>query len=184
MCRAYELDGVSDHVRVADHPTLRPAAGLTISAWVRPIEARRLQPIVAKAAAKGNFNSYMMRIQGNGKLALAVENPAANQWAHWQTDEPMAGGKWHHVAATWANTRGDAADAKIYIDGVPQEIAMSLSVGYGPAFRIAYTAEPLYIGRDEMPSGHFMGKIQDVDILDRVLTAAEIKALAEEPGQP
>jgi hypothetical protein len=39
-------------------------------------------------------------------------------------------------------------------------------------------AEPLYIGRDEMPSGHFVRALRDVDVIGRVLTAEEVKALA------
>lgn len=176
--RVYELDGVSDHVRVEDYPELRPAA-LTISAWIYTSDALLMQPIVAKAQGKGNWNSFMLRIQDKGRVSLSVDNLAAGQDAHWRTEKTLASKRWYHVAATWANTRGDATDAKIYIDGVAQEITMNRNVGYGPAFRIAYTAEPLYIGRDEMPSGHFVGTIKNIDIFDRVLTAAEIKGIAD-----
>jgi hypothetical protein len=178
VARVYELDGAGDHVRVDDSPELRPAT-LTLAAWVNSSDVRFQQPIVAKALAKGNWCSYMLRVQPGGKLSLAVENTAADGSAHWQTKSALKSKKWCHVAATWANTNGDAKDAKIYFDGVEQEIEQTRAVGYGPRFRIGYTAEPLYIGRDEYPSGHFMGTIKDVQIIDRALTAAEIKRIVD-----
>lgn len=176
VCREYELDGTS-HARVDDCPELR-VASLTLSAWVKTSDVSLMQPVVAKAEAKGNWCSYLLRIQDGGRVALAVENTAGERSAHWRSKAALAAKKWHHVAATWANTTGDASDAKIYIDGVPQELEMIRSVGYGKEFRIGYSALPLYIGRDEFPSGHFVGTLRDVDVLGRVLTADEVKKVA------
>jgi hypothetical protein len=174
--REYRLDG-TDSVRVEDHPDLRVTA-LTLSAWVNTNDASLMQPVVAKAQAKGNWCSYMLRVQDGGRVSLVVGNVIGDRDAHWKTKAALAAKKWHHVAATWSNTKGNASDAKIYIDGVEQEVEMNRSVNYGKDFKIGYTAEPLYIGRDEMPSGHFSGTIRDVDVLGRVMTADEVKALA------
>lgn len=175
-CREYTLDG-TDSVRVDDHPELR-VPSLTLSAWVNTADAGSMQPIVAKAQAKGNWCSYMLRIQDGGRVSLIVENAAGERSAHWRTKERLTAKKQHHIAATWANTRGDASDAKIYIDGAEQQVEMNRSVGYGKDFRIGYTDGPLYIGRDEMPSGHFVGTLRDVEVLGRVMTPEKVKALA------
>lgn len=172
----YRLDGLS-HVRVDDHPDLRLSA-LTLSAWVNTTDVGAMQPVVAKAQAKGNWNSYMLRIQDGGRISLAVENVAGDRSAHWTTKEKLAAKKWHHVAATWACAKGNATDAKIYIDGVEQEVEMNRSVNYGKDFKIGYSAEPLYIGRDEMPSGHIRGTLREVNFTGRVLTGEEIKGIA------
>jgi hypothetical protein len=174
--REYRLDG-TDSVRVEDHPELQ-VQSLTLSAWVNTTDASLMQPVVAKAQAKGNWCSYMLRVQDGGRVSLAVENAIGDRSAHWKTKAALTAKKWHHVAATWANTKGDASDAKIYIDGVEQPTEMNRSVNYGKGFKIGYTDGPLYIGRDELPSGHFVGTLRDVDVLGRVLTAEEVKAVA------
>ena len=180
IARTFELDGESDHVRVEDHRDLR-VTSLTIAAWINTADADLLQPVVAKAQDKGNWNSYILRVQDGGKVLICVEGSKANYEAvHFVTkDRVIKSKKWQHVAATWASGKGDASDAKVYIDGVEQEVEITLNASYGRDFKIFYTAEPLYIGRDEHPTGHFKGTIKDVQILGRVLTAAEIKKLAE-----
>jgi hypothetical protein len=101
-----------------------------------------------------------------------------NVSAHWLSRKAMQAKQWHHLAATWKNRKGNARDAAIYLDGEPLEIDMIRSVGYGPDFRIGYSAEPLFIGRDEFPSGHFKGWVKDVTIIGRALEPVEIEKLA------
>ncbi len=48
---------------------------------------------------------------------------------------------------------------------------------YSSTFLPGYTIEPLYIGRDGQPSGRFVGLIDEIDIYDRVLSAAEIQSI-------
>jgi hypothetical protein len=177
VCREYTLDGEGAHARVEDRPELR-VSRLTLSAWVNTADARRTQPVIAKAQARGNWVSYMLRVGDGGRVALALGDHACGREVHWRTKAALATGTWHHVAATWENCNGGASDARIYIDGAVQEVEMVRAVGYDRGFRIGYTAEPLYIGRDEFPSGHFFGTLRDVDVLGRVLTAAEVKAVA------
>jgi hypothetical protein len=180
IARAYELDGESDHVRVEDHRDLR-VNSLTLAAWVNTADAGLLQPVVAKSQDRGNWNSYILRVQDGGRVLICVEGrKSENHAVHFVTKDRVIKSKtWHHVAATWASGRGDASDARVYIDGVEREVEITHNANYGPDFKIFYTGEPLYIGRDEHPTGHFKGTIRDVTVLGRVLTAAEVKKLAE-----
>jgi hypothetical protein len=180
IAKTYELDGESDHVRVDDHPSLRLTA-LTVAAWINTTDAELLQPVVAKAQDKGNWNSYILRVQDGGRVLICVEGrKSENQAVHFVTKKRVIKSKqWQHVAATWASGKGDASDARVYIDGVEQEVEITHNANYGAEFKIFYTAEPLYIGRDELPTGHFKGSIKDVQILGRVLTAAEIKRVVD-----
>jgi hypothetical protein len=169
------FDGVDDFVCIPDSAELRPTS-LTLSAWVRTTDSTRKQPIVAKAQAPGNWVSYMLRVQDGGRLSFVVGNSARGHEAHWRTKTRLKGATWQHVAATWACHAGDASDAKIYIDGVEQAHEMTLDTGYSASFCIGYTSEPLYVGRDEFPSGYFCGSLAQVEVLDRVLTLAELTA--------
>ena len=119
----------------------------------------------------------MLRLQANGRISLVVENDKDNASAHWLSRKAIAGKQWHHVAATWRNSKGDASDATIYLDGEPLKLDMIRNVGYGPAFRIGYSAEPLFIGRDEYPSGHFKGSIKGVTIIGRIREPRRSKSL-------
>jgi hypothetical protein len=174
----YRLNGLN-HVKVDDHNELHLQA-LTLSAWVNTEEINAVQPIMAKALSKGNWNSYLLRVQDGGRVSLVIGNVKENREAHWISKAALSAKKWHHVAVTWACTKGDASDAKIYLDGVEQEVEMNRSVNYGLGFKIGYSAEPLYIGRDEMPSGHLLGSLRNVDITDRVLIAQEMQATAQQ----
>ena len=182
IARAFEFNGVDDFVSVPDHPALHFST-LTLSAWVRTDDADKIQPIVGKTVGKGNQMSYLLRIQDGGRLSLALGNTGDavcgrdTLWreAHWRTKASLTRGKWHHVAATWHNERGDKSDAILYIDGVAQESEMTLATNYGRDFRPGYSAEPLLIGRDQFPSGYFKGAIEDLDVTGSVLSAESIR---------
>ena len=170
-------------MRITDRSEFR-VESFTLAAWVRTVDTPLNQPVIAKALAKGNWCSYMLRLQANGRISLAVENIKDNASAHWLSSKAVVGKQWHHLAATWKNSKGDASDARIYLDGEPLELDMIRNVGYGPAFRIGYSAEPLFIGRDEYPSGHFKGSVKGVTIVGRVLEPREIEKLAANRGIP
>jgi hypothetical protein len=177
ISQAFQFDGISDHVRITDRSEFR-VESFTLAAWVRTEDTSLLQPVIAKALGKGNWNSYMLRLQENGRVALAVENEKEKTSAHWLSRKALLGKQWYHLAATWKNRKGDVRDAAIYLDGEPLELDMIRSVGYGPAFRIGFSGEPLFIGRDEFPSGHFKGSVKEVIIIGRVLEPVEIEKLA------
>ena len=174
--QTFSFDGVDDAVLIADNASLQ-VSSFTLDAWINTANATLIQPIMAKVQTSENWISYMLRIQDGGKLALIVENRAENRYAHWRTLSTLASNRWYHVAGTWQNLNGDYTDAKIYVDGVEQAIEMSLNNGYGSNFLPGYTSEPFYIGRDGQPSGRFVGLIDEVDIYDRVLSAAEIQSI-------
>lgn len=176
IAQVFELDGAADHLRITDRSEFR-VDSFTVAAWVHTEDTPLNQPVIAKALAKGNWVSYMLRLQAQGRIALAVENEKDNASAHWLSRKAVPSKQWHHLAATWKNSKGDAHDAKVYLDGEPLELDMIRSVGYGKAFRIGYSGEPLYIGRDELPSGHFKGYVKEVTIIGRVLDPLEIEKL-------
>jgi hypothetical protein len=135
--------------------------------------------MLAKVQSAGNWCSYLLRIERGGQVSLAVEiSEGEGRTSHWLTRGNLPIGRWQHVAATWSNRRGDASDARIYLGGVEQPLDQTLNRGYDSTFRIGYSADPLLIGRDQFPSGHFRGILTQIDVLDRVLSSDEIKTLA------
>src|SRR5262245_10253110 len=82
LAQSFELDGVGDHVRIADRSGFR-VESFTLAAWVHTEETPLHQPVIAKALAKGNWLSYMLRLQANGRISLVVENDKDDASAHW-----------------------------------------------------------------------------------------------------
>jgi hypothetical protein len=175
--QVFQFDGIGDHVRITHRSQFR-VQSFTLAAWIYTEDTSLHQPIIAKALAKGNWTSYMLRLQENGRVALAVENEKEHASAHWLSHKAVMAKQWHHLAATRKNRQGDVRDAVIYLDGEPLELAMIRNVSYGPAFRLGFSGEPLFIGRDEHPSGHFKGSIKGVTIIGRALDPREIEKLA------
>lgn len=78
-------------------------------------------------------------------------------------------GAWHHVAAVYDGTTFTA-----YLDGVLENMQMGLAP-------TPYAADPFRIGCDQnigVEENYFTGDLDEVRLYDRVLSAAEIQALA------
>jgi hypothetical protein len=109
---------------------------VTLSAWIHSTDIERTQPIVAKA--KGNWVSYMLRINDGGRLELAIENHVDT---HWETKARLTSKR---CTTSPSRDRTKAARrATLYIDGIEQESEMVRNNNYGPTFRIGYTKSPL-----------------------------------------
>jgi len=104
----------------------------------------------------------------NGKFALGAGSPAGDVTVASAVN--VNDGKWHHLAAT-RNTASGAM--QVYVDGVLQ------GSGSGPTG--SRTSPPgLRIGALASGSSNFLsGTIDDVRLYSRILTSAEITALAD-----
>ena len=105
----------------------------------------------------------------NGRFALGIGNPDTTL----ATTKSINDGNWHHVAATWNLTRGAT---QLYVDGILDTSGMAPS-------GVRSAPPDIQIGHD--PTGaYFNGAIDDVRLFRRVLSGAEITALARPPAVP
>lgn len=81
----------------------------------------------------------------------------------------MVANRWYHVAGTW-----DASTAKLYING-SQVKSVTNSVG-----AVRNVSGPLLLGAQQtsFPNYYFDGRIDEVYLFKRALTAAEIANMA------
>ncbi len=178
-----------DYVLVANDPVLEPAV-ITVDAWVRgenPSNVPAFSFIVAKGAfavcdrpsyglwtGGGPLAGIQFRMTSPGPGFGTVLSPFAPGALVWD-------GAWHHVAGTF-----DGSVVRLYVDGV--EIgggtpAPGFVIGYGfpqngannNDLRIGAIAHP---GPLAACQRGFRGDIDEVEIFDRALTAAEIAAIA------
>ena len=82
--------------------------------------------------------------------------------------------EWHHVAVTYDGTRY-ADGVKLYVDGGEWkwDVLLDDANNQGPGKR-----EPLRIGGGGGPENRFQGRIDDLRIYDRALSASEARMLA------
>jgi hypothetical protein len=161
------LDGVDDYVRVPDTAGLRLTGDVTISAWIKPGALGSLQSIVSKR--------YEYEL---GPIAAASPYPL--QWSQREPGSIGVSGRlsssttvgvWQHVVLV---RDGQTRQIRGYKDG-----ALALSSSYAnPPGTSSYH---LNIGRHAGGGQRFAGLIDEVRIYNRVLSAAEIAALFNEP---
>jgi hypothetical protein len=157
------LDGSGDYLQFgSDVADLRGLSAMTLCVWVKAADAstayRRIvehEDNIYFWSENGNFR---FTIHGSSSQAISTTAPAA--------------GVWQHVLVTYQSGQ----PAKIYVNGVWEDdsngnqVAMPSNV---QTFQIGARR-----GGSGAPSNFFYGEMDDVAVWNRVLTVAEIEALA------
>ena len=149
---------------IPDSPSLRPALGLTIEAWIKPSPGAWV--LTGKQLGAGCCsNSFQIELRAGGPLNFILSDPGRGEHMCSSGVQPSTG-VWHHVAATW-----DGATMLLYLDGV---VVASAPYG-GP---IGYDSNPVLIGADDDGGGNpgccgFLGAMDDVRISDVALSPPE-----------
>ncbi len=171
------LDGRGDWVLLPNFP--KPKNAVTGAAWVylnRPTEWASIM----KNWGERPIGLFHFGLTGMGGC-LHVKLGTAAGAVDARSRTPLSTGRWHHVAFT-----ADGSVLRLYEDGrqvagtpAPGALATPLvqSVAIGAKTNDAGTGLP------RMRKGFFNGRIDDVRLYDRALSASEIAALAvvEEP---
>ena len=163
---AFSLDGVNDYIQIADSPSLRPAS-ITLEGWFLFSAANGIRVLCAKPLGPGFLDSYGIWLE-NGVLKAAVCDTGGFGPILSYPFSPALG--WYHIAYTFDDA---SKEQVLYVDRV--------TVAIGVADRsIAYDAKPLLLGAD-IENGNrayfFSGRIDEVSLYNRALTAAEITSV-------
>ncbi|MDQ4120274.1 MAG: CHRD domain-containing protein [Acidobacteriota bacterium] len=164
--QAFNLDGTDDYISAADTTSLRPV-NLAIQGWFN-FAAVSGGIMIAKTAGIGTNESFVLYYDGTF-LRGAVGGPNGLGEIISISFTPVAG-DWYHIAYTF----DDFSDTQIlYINGVA--VAAEAATA-----SIIYDAHPLTIGA-EYENGalsyFFKGKIDEVQIYNRALSASEIQSI-------
>ena len=100
-----------------------------------------------------------------GKFALGIGNPDTTL----ASATSINNGAWHHVAATWDAATGAM---KVYVDGVLN------ASGTGPTGPRNAITDNLHLGNSHNGGHYFKGSLDQVQLFNRLLNAAEISSLA------
>jgi hypothetical protein len=164
--KALQFDGVNDYAWASSSPSLNIASGsITISSWVY-VTGSGWRAIVGKGeSASEKDHNYMLEFDTNGKALFAIGN--GNAFYGIRTTTGIGSG-WHHIAAVFTST----SDTKIYFDGVLK--STTVESGSNSATKLTVNNKKLTIGDLGAGSDYFNGKIDEVKIYNRALTASEI----------
>lgn len=165
--RAFDFDGTV-HVRVPDSPALKPAR-LTAEAWVFPIApSGGFQAIVARGSSTDDDTWYMGLLDSKPQFwshgARLLECPFAI---------PL--NDWTHLAITF-----DGFVKRLYVNGA--EVASHEELGALVYDEAAVPPVPVTIGSDwafGASNARFVGRIDEVALYDRALTADEILGICK-----
>lgn len=159
---ALSFDGVDDWVSINDAADLRLGTALTIEAWVNPTKVDSWRTVVMKERT-GDL-AYALYSSGENRPSLYGTNGSV------QTSGALPTNTWTHLAATY-----DGATLRFFVNG-----AQTASVAKTGA--LTASAGLLRLGGNAIWNEWFAGKLDDVRIYDKALTAAQIQSDMSTPA--
>jgi hypothetical protein len=172
--RAYAFDGMSSHVVVPDEPSLRLSSTVTLAAWVRRTRYE-VDVILEKG---GDWNTAEM---GEANYGLGLHSMNSRMFyfffaGGWRGTSGVVDQEWHHYVAIALD---GASEPALYIDGARRQVQYTEGQATISLFE---SIRNLHIGAQLSPGFDYYGAnvIDDVRIYDRVLSVAEIAALASD----
>ncbi|MHC4503614.1 MAG: PA14 domain-containing protein, partial [Planctomycetota bacterium] len=178
MGKALKLDGVDDHVTLANVPDIHANPGrFTVAAWIRPEQTsgtRRYEAIFGKGYSCGiHWDKY------NKQFALLVKLSDGREVKLYSKERSE--NRWAHVAMTF--DRGGSSTG-LYVNGKPsvrESWAGTASQGLTLKASSKGLDDLWMLGNAGLWGPHrYKGLIDDVRIYDRALSAKEIQALFKE----
>jgi endoglucanase len=154
-----ELSGGDDIVYAPDQPDFLFDRGVTVAAWINPVDVSHTQSIVRKRL--DGSSSFFLGID-HGRLEWVVRLKGGQLV---EVSAPVPAGRFTHVTGTY-----DGSRLSLYLDGVLQ--AQSSADG-----TIAAGAGPLFVGNDANGRA-FHGLVDDLWLNDIATSAGAIAGLA------
>jgi hypothetical protein len=186
--QAFSFNGTSSFAKVPASPALNvgQGQGLTISAWIKPSDIDRSNPIAEWNNGAGSWgvhfhlsNQAFEGTRGPGQLYANLVD-STGRWH--QIDSPantVAANVFQHVALTYDKASGMAL---IYLNGAV--VARQNLGSFTPQ-----TSYDLYLGRRASPANEpwtFAGLLDEITLYNRALSGDEIQAICTEQnnGEP
>lgn len=158
---ALVFNGTTSLVTVADSASLDLTTAMTVEAWVFPTVTLGQWVSIVSKEQSGSL-VYFLYARGTGGPAQGVFTSGAEQILYGTTALPA--NTWSHVAATY-----DGSQQRLYVNGT--QVANVARTG-----TITASTLPLRIGGNTPYGNFFTGRIDEVRVYSRALSAAEIGA--------
>ena len=153
--------GASQYVNVPNNSLLQLAGDISLAAWVYPTQ------FAVWEAVFGRDRDYSIWAN-NGTIEWFSNDLSPNE-----VRGPVLGlNAWSFVVATY-NMSGH--EVRLYVNG--ELVRTQAMTG-----NISYVSVPLTIGNDNPHTYSWLGKVDEVRVYNRILSAAEIVSLNDNPG--
>lgn len=162
---ALEFDGVNDRVDLGNPPRLGLTGAMTVAAWVWIDGFAGNGRIVNKQGGSGS-RGWSLNVEGSGYASFQVARDA-NTLLHVNGSFlPLR--RWVHLAGTYE----PGIALRLFVDGRPDRVVTASvpASQYNPSLAVA-------IGDRPVGGTPFKGRIDDVRIYSRALTAVEVAGL-------
>lgn len=170
---AYNFSG-TDYILIPNSSSLNPAAQMSISVWVNTLFSHSNGGIIGKwnqnVGGSGGAEQYVVVANSSG-VNFALK--ANGQTTISEGTATYNNGAWHHYCAVW-----DGIQVRLYRDNI-------LVSSANQSGTISAYNQFLEIGRyvgGLNSAVYFKGKIDDIRIYNRGLTATEVTSLFNEPN--
>ncbi len=158
---ALSFNGTTGQVTVLDAADLDLTTGMTVEAWVYPTALSGWRTVVMKEAP-GTLAYVLYAHDLSPRPAAYVRVASGESTAAGTSAVPL--NTWTHLAATY-----DGGTLRLHVNGIEVR-AQTVTGG------IVVTGGALTIGGNDVWGEHFSGRIDEVRIYNRALTAGEIQA--------
>ncbi len=171
---AISLDGKDGHVSLPAGVAAE-LADFSITAWVYLNTSPTWSRIFDFGDDRGRY-LFLTPNRGDGKVRFATSTVYGYNQQVIDGNAALPTGEWVHVAVTLSDRVGT-----LYVNGIAAGASDAMDF---PPFQIGNTSRN-WIGRSQFPDDPYLnGKVDDFRIYDGVLTAEEVAALANTPGNP
>jgi len=173
---ALQFDGVNDYVEVLDSPELSGGTGknMTVEFW---FNSNKQNGHIITKWKDVSYEDWGMSIGAVGPgLFFWYESGGNDRRFYGGTIEE---GVWHHGAFTFKRSTGsNNAKVTLYLDGEELDLINFDGVAPDKLYDMPDTSAPVSIGYSGKyyNSGFFDGRIDEIKIYNKVLSADEIKA--------
>ncbi|MBX7204620.1 MAG: FG-GAP-like repeat-containing protein [Bacteroidia bacterium] len=167
--KAYDFNGTNSYITYANSTSLSaPNSLLSFSAWVNVrgwtnILGNNIAPIMAKSNSSSTAQ-YGVALTDKG---LTVINNG-KIWSYNNLSSAFNLNQWYHIAVVVNNNQ-----VQLYVDG-----NLSATFAAPSGTFTSSTSNPLTVGKsDPGLTGYFNGKLDEIHLYDRALSAAEVITL-------
>ncbi|NJD55299.1 MAG: DUF11 domain-containing protein, partial [Nitrospirae bacterium] len=166
--QAFSFDGTDDYVDLPDG-FADFTSGFTVTLWANPTSYGYWARFIDLGNGQADNNILFDRRSTSNDLTLEVYDGGGSSTGMAYAVDAITNNEWHHYAATLDG----AGKVKMYKDGLPLVLAADTT---GVPNNVTRTSN--IIGRSNWPSdAYYAGSIDEVQIYNRVLDAAEIVAI-------
>jgi concanavalin A-like lectin/glucanase superfamily protein len=159
---ALDFDGTNDLVTVPDSSSLDLTNGMTLEAWVRPLTTSGWRTVVLKErpgdTAYALYSSNNDNGRPSGRVRVNGSNVSVNGTSRLTTSV------WTHLATTF-----DGSNLRLYVNG-------ALVATRAASGTILTSTNLLRIGGSSALGRWFRGRIDEVRVYNRALSASEIQS--------